>query len=113
MPGRVHLGASAAAAADRTISTLSGSLNDAGDAARDAGAAVRDRFRDSARAIERGGRALKDNGVRGTATAAAQGARRHKKTVLGTVGAVAGGLFAFVLARRARARRGFRLPWRR
>ena len=111
MPARVDFGASAAAAADRTISTLSGSLNTAGDVARDAGAAVRDRLRDSARAIERRGHAIKNDGVKGAATAAAEGARRHKR-LLGTIGAVAGGLLAFGAVRRARSRNGFRWPWR-
>jgi hypothetical protein len=109
MPGRVDLGATA----ERTISTLSESLGAAGDAARDAGSAVRDRLRDSARAVERGGRALRNNGVRSAATAAAQRARRHRKTLLGVVGAVAGGLLALGALRRARARSGIRWPWRR
>ena len=103
MPSRVDIGA----AADRTISTLSGSLSTAGDAARNAGAAVRDRLRDSARAIERGGRSLRQNGVRETAATAAQGARRHRKRLLGTLGAVASGLLAVGVMRRGfrRARR--------
>ena len=110
MAGRVDLGA----AANRTISTLSESLTTAGDVARDAGAVVRDRLRDGARAIERGGRALRDNGVKSTATTAMQSAGRHKKTLLGTVGAVAGGLLALGVVRRARARHnGSRWPWRR
>ena len=109
MPDRVDLGA----AADRTLSALSGSLNTAGDAARNVGAAVRDRLRDSARAVERGGRTLRDDGVKSAATTAVQRARRHQKTLLGTIGAVAGGLLAVGAVRRVRRRNGSRWRWGR
>jgi hypothetical protein len=94
-------------AAERALSTLSGSLDTAGDAARNAGAAMRDRLHDSARAIERRGRALRDTGVRGAVSAASQRVRRNKSRVLGAMGAIAGGIAALALVRRVRGR-GFR-----
>ena len=93
----------AASAAERTLSTLSGSLDTAGEAAHTTGMAVRDRFRDSARALERGGRVLRTSGIGGAAAAAALSARRHRKALMGTAGAIAGGLLAFGLVRRVRA----------
>lgn len=100
MPGRVDT------AAERALTTLSGSLDAAGDAARSTGAAVRDRLRDSARALERGGRTLRTTGVRGAASAATHRVRDNRKKVLGALGALAGSIAAFALVRRARS--GFR-----
>lgn len=97
MAGRVD------AATERALSTLSGSLDTAGDAARTAGSAVRDRLRDSARAIERGGRNLRTIGVKGAASAATRQVRENRNKVLGALGAVAGGIAAFALVRRARS----------
>jgi len=92
----------ATGAAEKTLATLSGSLDTAGEAAHSTGMAVRDRFRDSARALERGGNVLRTSGISGAAAAAALTARRHKKALIGTAGAIAGGLFALGLVRRVR-----------
>lgn len=98
MPGRVDN------AAERALSTLSGSLGAAGDAAWSAGATVRDRLRDSARALERGGRRLRTTGMKGAAAAATHRVRDNRNKVLGTLGALAGSLAVVALVRRARGR---------
>ena len=104
MPGRVEN------AAERALTTLSGSLDTAGNAARNAGAAVRDRLHDSALALERRGRTLRTMGVKDAARAATKRMRRNRSKVLGTVGAVAGGMAALALVRRVKGN-GFR-RWR-
>lgn len=92
----------AADAAEHTLSALSDSLDTAGAAARRSGLAVRDRFRDSARALERGGRVVRTSGIAGAVTASVLAFRRHKKALLGTAGALAGSVLALGLLRRVR-----------
>jgi len=75
---------------------VSDSLERMAEAAHVSGLAVRDRARDSARALSRGERTLRREGFSGAAARAALRARRHVKTAA----VIGGSIVAVVLLRR-------------
>ena len=75
---------------------VSHSLERMAEAAHASGLAVRDRARDSARALSRGERTLRREGFSGAAARTALRARRHLKTAA----VIGGSIVAFVLLRR-------------
>lgn len=77
--------------AKRTASALawaSDSLEDIGEGVRETGLAVRDRARDSAKALSRGERILRDGGFPGASARIALRARNHAKSIAVVAGTV-------------------------
>lgn len=93
-----RVGPAGAAAAD-TLTTVSGALYGAAEAARRTGMAVRDRCRDSARAVSRGGELLRRRRT-SPLHRARSAVARHRTAVVGAAGLFAAGLVAAEVRRR-------------
>lgn len=82
------------------LSKLSGSLDAAGEVARRTGTLVRDGLHDSARAVARGGAAVRRSGVVGATVNAGRKLGRKGAATLGVAAAVGAGAAALLIRRR-------------
>lgn len=83
-----------------TLASVSSSLETVAESARASGLAIRDRGRDAARALDRGERVLREDGLTGAAVHVGYHARRHAGKLAAAAGASLLALWA--LSRRSR-----------